>query len=83
MCTNAGEDKIIPKDAAFFLVPCISLDLALCHIFYQYCQNSLRLIRHIMEKKNTKERLIIQMKKIASLAYSFLYVEIFFTSENY
>ena len=34
------------------------------------------------EKKNTKERLIIQMKKIASLAYSFLYVEIFFTSEK-
>ena len=82
MCTNAGEDKIIPKDAAFFLVPCISLDLALCHIFYQYCQNSLRLIRHIMKKKNTKERLIIQMKNIASLAYSFLYVEIFFTSEK-
>ena len=55
MCTNAGEDKIIPKDAAFFLVPCISLDLALCHIFYQYCQNSLRLIRHIMKKKIRKK----------------------------
>ena len=32
---NAGEDEIIPKDAAFFLVPCINLDLELCHIFYQ------------------------------------------------
>ena len=56
MCTNAGEDKIIPKDAAFFLVPCISLDLALCHIFYQYCQNSLRLIRHIMKKKKYERK---------------------------
>ena len=35
MYANAGEDEIIPKDAAFFLVPCINLDLELCHIFYQ------------------------------------------------
>ena len=39
MYTHA-EDKIIPKNAAFFLgTLCISLDLELYHIFYQQCQN--------------------------------------------
>ena len=36
MYTNAGEDKKIPKNTAFFFVPCIKLDLE--------CQNSLRLV---------------------------------------
>ena len=40
MCTNTGEDEIIPKNAAFFLgTLCINLDLELYHIFYQQCQN--------------------------------------------
>ena len=32
MYINAGEDKIIPKDATFFLVPC-TVQVMLC--FYQ------------------------------------------------
>ena len=36
ICTNTGEDKIIPKNAAFFLgTLCINLDLELYHIFYE------------------------------------------------
>ena len=56
MYTNAGEDKKIPKNTAFFFVPCIKLDLE--------CQNSLRLV--ICEAyfgKNMKKRMFSQMKK--------------------
>ena len=33
-------------------------------------------------EKNTKERMIVQIKKNVSLVYSFLHVIIFFTSEK-
>ena len=56
MYISAGEDKIIPKDATFFLVPCT---------IYSYTPKFSE-IRETYYKKNTKERLIIQGKRIGS-----------------
>ena len=62
MYTNAGEDKIIPKDATFFgtvnqswsrVMPCF---LSVVPKFSE--------IREAYYEKITKERLIIQVKKI-------------------
>ena len=64
MYTNIGEDKIIPKDPVFFgtvnqswsrIMPCF---LSVVPKFSE--------IREAYYEKNTKERLITQVKKIRS-----------------